>query len=116
MKDTRDDRSFERDVYDVVRAIPKGRVTSYGAIAKVLGAARASRRVEWVLNKSFGAQPPLPAHRVVNRLGMLTGAIHFPSDQPMAAQLQAEGVVIENDKVMDFETRFWDPMTELWNA
>ena len=116
MKDTRDDRSFERDVYDVVRTIPKGRVTSYGAIAKVLGAARASRRVGWVLNKSFGAQPPVPAHRVVNRLGMLTGAIHFPSDQPMAAQLQAEGVVIENDKVVDFETRFWDPMTELWNA
>ena len=82
MKDTRDDRSFERDVYDVVRAIPKGRVTSYGAIAKLLGAARASRRVGWVLNKSFGAQPPVPAHRVVNRLGMLTGAIHFPSDQP----------------------------------
>ena len=92
MKDTRDDRSFERDVYDVVRAIPKGRVTSYGAIAKLLGAARASRRVGWVLNKSFGAQPPVPAHRVVNRLGMLTGAIHFPSDQPMARSFKPKAL------------------------
>ena len=113
MKDTYDDRSFEQDVYDVVRAIPEGRVTSYGAIAKVLGASRASRRVGWVLNKSFGAHPPVPAHRVVNRLGMLTGAIHFPEDQPMAAHLKAEGVAVENDTVVDFEARFWDPMTEL---
>ena len=113
MKDVHDDRSFEQDVYDVVRAIPSGRVTSYGAIAKVLGAARASRRVGWVLNKSFEEHPPVPAHRVVNRLGMLTGAIHFPADRPMAAQLTAEGVVIENDTVVDFEAVFWDPMTEL---
>ena len=113
MKDTHDDRSFEQDVYDVVRAIPSGRVTSYGAIAKVLGAARASRRVGWVLNKSFGAHPPVPAHRVVNRLGMLSGAIHFPADRPMAAQLEAEGVGVENDTVVDFERVFWDPMREL---
>lgn len=113
MKDAHDDRSFEHDVYDVVRAIPSGRVTSYGAIAKVLGATRASRRVGWVLNKSFGKQPAVPAHRVVNRLGMLTGAIHFPADRPMAEQLVAEGVVIENDTVVDFEAVFWDPMTEL---
>ena len=113
MKDTHDGRFFERDVYDVVRAIPFGRVTSYGAIAKVLGAARASRRVGWVLNQSFGEQPPVPAHRVVNRLGALTGAIHFPSDRPMAAQLEAEGVVVENETVVDFGARFWDPMTEL---
>lgn len=113
MKDAHDDRSFEHDVYDVVRAIPSGRVTSYGAIAKVLGATRASRRVGWVLNKSFGKQPAVPAHRVVNRLGMLTGAIHFPADRPMAEQLVAEGVVIENDTVVDFESVFWDPMTEL---
>jgi len=113
VKDAHDDRSFEHDVYDVVRAIPSGRVTSYGAIAKVLGATRASRRVGWVLNKSFGKQPAVPAHRVVNRLGMLTGAIHFPADRPMAEQLVAEGVVIENDTVVDFEAVFWDPMTEL---
>ena len=113
MKDAHDDRSFEQDVYDVVRAIPPGRVTSYGAIATVLGSARASRRVGWVLNKSFGAEPPVPAHRVVNRLGMLSGAIHFPADRPMAAQLEAEGVGIENDTVVDFERVFWDPMREL---
>lgn len=113
MKDTHDERSFEQDVYDVVRAIPEGRVTSYGAIAKVLGTAQASRRVGWVLNKSFGAHPSVPAHRVVNRHGMLTGAIHFSSDQPMAAQLMAEGVVVENETVVDFGARFWDPMTEL---
>jgi methylated-DNA-protein-cysteine methyltransferase-like protein len=113
VKDTHDDRSFEQDVYDVVRAVPEGRVTSYGAIAKVLGSARASRRVGWVLNKSFGAEPPVPAHRVVNRLGMLSGAIHFPADRPMAAQLEAEGVRIENDTVVDFERVFWDPMREL---
>lgn len=113
MKDTHDDRSFEQDVYDVVRAIPEGRVTSYGAIAKVLGAARASRLVGWVLNKSFAAEPPVPAHRVVNRLGMLSGAIHFPADRPMATQLEAEGVGVENDTVVDFERVFWDPMREL---
>ena len=113
MKDTHDDRSFEQDVYDVVRAIPPGRVTSYGAIAKVLGSARASRRVGWVLNKSFGAEPPVPAHRVVNRLGALSGAIHFPADRPMAAQLRAEGVEVKNDTVVDFERVFWDPMREL---
>ncbi len=113
MKDVHDDRSFEQDVHDVVRAIPPGRVTSYGAIAKVLGSARASRRVGWVLNKSFGAEPPVPAHRVVNRLGLLSGAIHFPTDRPMAAQLEAEGVRIENDTVVDLERVFWDPMREL---
>ena len=113
MKDTYDDRSFERDVYDVVRAIPSGRVTSYGAIAKVLGVARASRRVGWVLNKSFGVEPVVPAHRVVNRLGLLTGAIHFPENQPMAACLEAEGVKVQNERVVDFDAVFWDPMTEL---
>ena len=113
MKDGLNSESFERDVYAVVRAVPAGRVTTYGAIANALGSARASRRVGWVLNKSFGEHPPVPAHRVVNRLGMLTGAIHFPANRPMAAQLEAEGVVIENDTVVDFEAVFWDPMTEL---
>jgi methylated-DNA-protein-cysteine methyltransferase related protein len=113
VKDTHDSRSFEQDVYDVVRAIPSGCVTSYGAIAKVLGSARASRRVGWALNKSFGVEPLVPAHRVVNRLGVLSGAIHFPQDRSMADQLQAEGVRIENGTVVDFDRVFWDPMTEL---
>ena len=78
-KSTKPNRDFPEEVFDVVRAIPPGRVTSYGAVAKCLGAARASRRVGWILNKSFGVTPPVPAHRVVNRQGMLTGAIHFPA-------------------------------------
>ncbi len=113
MKNTFFANSFEQDVYNLVRAIPEGRVTSYGAIANALGATGASRRVGWVLNKSFGAVPSVPAHRVVNRVGMLTGAGHFPPGREMAAQLRSEGVVIENNAVVDFETRFWNPMTDL---
>ena len=113
MKDTGGERSFELDVHDVVRAIPAGRVTSYGSIARVLGSAQASRRVGWVLNKSFGAEPRVPAHRVVNRMGVLTGEMHFPADRPMAAQLQAEGVEVQNGTVVDFDKVFWNPMTEL---
>ena len=113
MKDTGGERSFEQDVYDLVRAIPAGRVTSYGAIARALGSAQASRRVGWVLNKSFGVTPPVPAHRVVNRQGMLTGAIHFPADRPMDVMLEAEGVVVKDGCVVDFEAVFWDPLSEL---
>ena len=105
--------NFEDDVYALVRAIPPGRVTSYGAIARAIGHGKASRRVGWVLNKTFGASPAVPAHRVVNRLGMLTGAIHFPADQPMAAMLEAEGVVVKDGCVVDFEAVFWDPLSEL---
>ena len=113
MKDGLKNESFERDVYAVVRAVPTGRVTTYGAIANAMGSARASRRVGWVLNKSFGVEPVVPAHRVVNRLGLLTGAIHFPENQPMAACLEAEGVKVQNERVVDFDAVFWDPMTEL---
>ena len=113
MKDTGGERSFEQDVYDLVRAIPAGRVTSYGAIARALGSAQASRRVGWVLNKSFGAEPLVPTHRVVNRMGLLTGEMHFPDDRPMAAQLEAEGVEVQNGTVVDFDKVFWNPMTEL---
>lgn len=106
-------RSFEEDVFELVRAIPAGRVTSYGAIAKAVGNAQASRRVGWVLNKSLGVVPSVPAHRVVNRLGMLTGAIHFPSDQSMTTQLESEGVKVEQGQVVDFDRVFWDPLSEL---
>ena len=105
--------NFEDDVYALVRAIPPGRVTSYGAIARAIGHGKASRRVGWVLNKSFGASPAVPAHRVVNRLGMLTGAIHFPSNRPMAASLRAEGVEVANQQVVNFQDVFWDPLNEL---
>lgn len=112
-KSTRPTRDFQEEVFDVVRAIPRGQVTSYGAVAKCLGAAHASRRVGWILNKSFGVTPPVPAHRVVNRQGMLTGAIHFPADRTMDVMLEAEGVVVKDGFVVDFEAVFWDPFPEL---
>jgi len=105
--------SFNEDVFEVVRNIPSGRVTSYGAIAKYLGDARASRRVGWALNKSFTISPPVPAHRVVNRLGMLSGALHFPPQRSIAEELEKEGVNVKDGQVVNFVRHFWDPMTEL---
>ena len=111
---------FERDVHDVARLIPPGRVTSYGAIARYLGAARSSRMVGWAMNRALEADPngaldaqPVPAHRVVNRLGMLSGRLHFPTPTAMAERLIAEGVEVRDDQVVDFDARFWDPSTEL---
>ena len=108
-----DKNDFFEDVYAVVRLIPKGRVTSYGAIARYLGTGRSSRMVGWAMNNSHGLQEPVPAHRVVNRLGMLTGKAHFGSDDAMQKLLEAEGVTVENDCVVDFERFFWDPGREL---
>lgn len=104
---------FFANVFDVVRLIPKGRVTSYGAIAKYLGSARSSRMVGWAMNLSHGKNPFVPAHRVVNRIGMLTGKIHFGSPDEMEKLLKAEGIKVKNDAVVDFEKLFWDPATEL---
>jgi methylated-DNA-protein-cysteine methyltransferase-like protein len=105
--------SFNDDVFDVVRLIPEGRVTAYGAIAKYIGDSRASRRVGWALNSSFAVEPRVPAHRVVNRKGMLSGALHFPPDMPMAEALEKEGVKVNDGQVVEFDKVFWDPMTEL---
>ena len=105
--------SFNDDVFDVVRLIPSGRVTAYGDIARYIGDARASRRVGWALNNSFAIEPRLPAHRVVIRNGMLSGALHFPPDMPMDAALEKEGVKVKDVQVVDFDKVFWDPMTEL---
>ena len=88
-------------------------VTSYGAIAKCLGDARSCRRVGWALNQSFTVSPPVPAHRVVNRLGMLSGAIHFPLQRSMEDELTKEGVNVKDGQVVTFNRHFWDPMTEL---
>ena len=107
---------FERDVHEVARLIPKGRVTSYGAIARYLGAARASRMVGWAMNRALEAHPDaaaVPAHRVVNRLGLLSGRMHFPTPTTMAERLESEGVKVDGDRVVDFTERFWDPNTEL---
>ena len=103
---------FFQDVYEVVRLIPRGRVTSYGAIARYLGAARSARMVGYALNQSFG-QMELPAHRVVNRNGILSGKYHFPPDRPMEASLIAEGIQVIDDQIQEFEKHFWDPNVEL---
>ena len=105
--------SFNNDVYDIVRIIPYGRVTTYGALAKYLVDNSASRRVGWALNSSFRVEPEVPAHRVVNRNGMLSGAMHFPPDRPMSKMLIEEGVDVKDGQVVEFDRVFWDPMTEL---
>ena len=102
------DSNFFNDVYDVVRLIPPGRVTTYGAIAKYLGAARSSRMVGWAMNASH-TQPDIPAHRVVNRQGVLTGKMMFAYPMQMQELLESEGVRVENDRVLEFESVFWSP-------
>jgi methylated-DNA-protein-cysteine methyltransferase-like protein len=104
---------FANAVYALVRLIPKGRVTSYGAIAKALGAAKSSRMVGYVLNKSFGVEPLVPAHRVVNRTGILTGKHYFGSPTKMQELLEQEGVFVINDKIENFDKLFWNPLREL---
>ncbi len=100
--------SFFERVYEVARCIPYGRVTSYGAIAKYLGAARSSRMVGYAMNASEGKD--VPAHRVVNRKGLLTGKHHFQGTNLMQQLLENEGVVIKDNQVQNFDTLFWDPI------
>lgn len=107
------ERDFFADVMAVVRQIPKGRVTSYGAIAKYLGAARSSRIVGYCMNNAHSVKPVVPAHRVVNRNGMLTGKHHFATETRMEELLMKEGVKVKNDELVDFVERFWDPAIEL---
>ncbi len=104
---------FFQNVFDVARLIPKGRVTNYGAIAKYLGAARSSRMVGWAMNAAHSQKKRVPAHRVVNRIGMLTGKHHFATPYMMQELLEKEGVKVEKDKVVNFKKHFWDPMIEL---
>ncbi|MFM1878602.1 MAG: hypothetical protein RLZZ241_1468 [Bacteroidota bacterium] len=103
---------FFARVYEVVRLIPFGRVTSYGAIAKYLGAARSARVVGWAMNHSHGIED-VPAHRVVNKLGLLTGKHHFDGSRLMEQLLENEGVPIIDHQVKDFSKYFWDPTDEL---
>jgi methylated-DNA-protein-cysteine methyltransferase-like protein len=102
------DPNFFQNVYDVVRLVPRGRVTTYGAIAKYLGAARSSRMVGWAMNASH-TQPDIPAHRVVNRQGMLTGKMMFAYPMQMQELLEAEGVHVVNNRVVEFGAVFWEP-------
>lgn len=105
--ETANDNFFER-VYILVRQIPYGKVTSYGAIAKVLGAARSARMVGWAMNAAHNLED-VPAHRVVNRKGLLTGKHHFDGTNLMQQLLESEGVVVENNQIMNFEAVFWTP-------
>lgn len=104
--------SFFENVWDVVRQIPRGRATSYGAIAKYLGSGLSARMVGWAMNAAH-TQPNLPAQRVVNRNGMLSGKAHFGSPTRMEELLKADGLVVENDTIVNFKTVFWDPAIEL---
>jgi methylated-DNA-protein-cysteine methyltransferase-like protein len=106
-------RDFFAEVMAVVREVPRGRVTSYGAIAKYLGAARSSRIVGYCMNNSHTVRPPVPAHRVVNRNGLLTGKHHFGAPDRMQELLEQEGVRVKDDQVVDFRRLFWDPAVEL---
>lgn len=112
-KNTLKEFSFFADVYEVVRQIPKGRVTSYGAIAAYLGTKLSARMVGWAMNAAHGASPKVPAQRVVNRNGMLTGKYHFATDTAMEELLKKDGVTVKNDTIVDFKERFWDPAVEL---
>ncbi len=105
--------NFFEMVYDVARQIPYGRVTSYGAIAACLGTRSSARMVGWAMNGAHQVKPKVPAHRVVNRVGLLSGKHHFSPPGKMAALLRKEGIKVKNDQVQDFPNIFWDPLTEL---
>ena len=105
--------NFYEQVYEIVRLIPKGRVTSYGAIAKSLGAAKSSRMVGYAMRFAGMAHPKVPAHRVVNSSGLLTGKFHFETPEMMEELLAKENVKVKDDKVVNFKTVFWNPMEEI---
>ena len=105
--------NFFNKVYDVARKIPFGRVTSYGAIAKYLGAARSARMVGWAMNNSGSQEPEVPAHRVVNKKGLLTGKHHFNGTNLMQQLLESEGIVVVDNQIQDLENVFWNPSEHL---
>ena len=105
--------SFFQNVWDVVKQIPEGRVTTYGAIASYLGTKSSARMVGWAMNASFAVMDKIPAQRVVNRNGLLSGKAHFATPTSMQEILEQEGVEIEKDKVVNFSKLFWDPAKEL---
>jgi methylated-DNA-protein-cysteine methyltransferase related protein len=107
------DNDFFSKVFEVTKYIPYGRVTSYGAIARYLGSGRSARMVGWALNTSHSNREFIPAHRVVNRKGLLTGKHHFGNSTTMAQLLENEGILIESDRIINFEEKFWDPVKEL---
>lgn len=104
---------FQHNVYKIVRLIPKGRVCSYGVIGKALGMPNSARMVGKIISKSHQQTQYIPAHRVVNSMGLLTGKHHFTTSTQMQELLEAEGIKIKNDKVVNFKTHFWNPLIEL---
>ena len=104
---------FYERVYEVVRLIPEGRVTSYGMIAKYLGSGRSARVVGYAMNGSHNFDPSIPAHRVINRLGMLSGKAHFDTPDLMETLLKSEGLEIIDDQIVDVAKYWWDPQIEL---
>lgn len=106
------DDNFFSLVYEVARQIPKGRVTSYGAIAECLGTKGSARMVGWAMNGAHQVKPKVPAHRVVNRIGLLSGKHHFGHPKRMQELLEKEGIKVKNDQVVDFAKRFWKPGEE----
>ena len=106
-------QDFFKNVFEVVALITFGRVTSYGAIANYLGAKRSSRLVGWAMNASHTRFPKIPAHRVVNRIGLLSGKMHFSSPTEMESLLISEGHTIDNNQLVNFDKVFWDPNVEL---
>lgn len=107
-----EEKNFFDKVYDTVRQIPAGRVTSYGAIARAIGSPQSARMVGWAMNASHNLED-VPAHRVVNRNGLLSGKHHFGDSNAMRNLLEAEGVTVSENKVMDFDKYFWDPSANL---
>jgi len=109
-KKRKHENNFFNDVYEVVKLIPKGRVSSYGAVAHYLGLRSGARMVGWAMH---GCPKGVPAHRVVNSQGLLTGKHHFKTADTMEKLLKREGVKVLNDKIVDFNVKFWNPSTEL---
>ena len=105
--------NFFEKVYEVVRLIPYGKVTTYGCIANYLGAAKSSRMVGWAMNNSHNQTQEVPAHRVVNRKGLLTGKHHFSGTNLMQQLLESEGIIVLENQIQELEKVFWDPMKEL---
>ncbi len=112
IRENTDNNDFFTRVYEVTRLIPYGRVTSYGAIARFLGSGRSARMVGWALNASHTRPGFIPAHRVVNRNGLLTGKFHFGNSTTMEQLLANEGITVENNRVVNFREKFWDPATK----
>ncbi len=111
-KNTKTRHSYFQDIFDVVRLTPHGRVTTYGSVANYLGTVT-PRMVGWAMNKSFREDPPVPAHRVVNRKGELSGRNFFSSPTMMQEMLESEGITIEQNQIRDFKEVLWDPSIEL---